>query len=67
VLEKKYIYYLKNLIRYTCIRLIDDLQVEMAGSSLFDYIHSQDHQELADQLGIALASKYPCYKKTLIY
>ncbi|XP_060553061.1 protein trachealess-like isoform X2 [Ruditapes philippinarum] len=31
-------------------------QVEMAGSSLFDYIHSQDHQELADQLGISLAS-----------
>ncbi|XP_045165657.2 protein trachealess-like isoform X2 [Mercenaria mercenaria] len=31
-------------------------QVEMAGSSFFDYVHSQDHQELADQLGIALAS-----------
>lgn len=31
-------------------------QVEMAGSSIFDYVHSQDHQELADQLGLSLAS-----------
>lgn len=31
-------------------------QVEMAGSSIFDYIHTQDHQELADQLGLTLAS-----------
>ncbi|KAL4237566.1 Neuronal PAS domain-containing protein 3 [Mactra antiquata] len=31
-------------------------QVEMAGSSIFDYVHSQDHQELADQLGLVLAN-----------
>lgn len=26
-------------------------QVEMTGSSIFDYTHQQDHQELAEQLG----------------
>ncbi|XP_064112616.1 protein trachealess-like isoform X4 [Macrobrachium nipponense] len=31
-------------------------QVEMTGSSVFDYIHQQDHQELADQLGLTLAT-----------
>ena len=30
-------------------------QVEMTGSSFFDYIHQGDHQELADQLGVSLA------------
>ncbi|KAK2709476.1 protein trachealess-like isoform X2 [Artemia franciscana] len=29
-------------------------QVELTGSSVFDYIHTADHQELADQLGINL-------------
>ncbi|XP_041353055.1 protein trachealess-like [Gigantopelta aegis] len=29
-------------------------QVEMAGSSIFDYVHHQDHMELADQLGLCL-------------
>lgn len=28
------------------------LQVEMAGSSIFEYIHSNDHKELAEQLGL---------------
>ncbi|XP_052769984.1 protein trachealess-like isoform X2 [Mya arenaria] len=31
-------------------------QVEMAGSSIFDYVHTQDHQEMADELGISLSS-----------
>lgn len=26
-------------------------QVEMTGSSVFDYAHQQDHEELAQQLG----------------
>lgn len=26
-------------------------QVEMTGSSVFDYTHQQDHEELAHQLG----------------
>uniref|UniRef100_A0A8C4QNB1 Neuronal PAS domain protein 1 n=1 Tax=Eptatretus burgeri TaxID=7764 RepID=A0A8C4QNB1_EPTBU len=30
------------------------LQVEMAGSSSFDYVHPGDHAELADQLGMKL-------------
>lgn len=30
-------------------------QVEMTGSSLFDYVHLQDHAELADVLGINLS------------
>ncbi|XP_045481439.1 protein trachealess isoform X2 [Harmonia axyridis] len=29
-------------------------QVEMTGSSVFDYIHHQDHNELAEQLGLGL-------------
>ena len=37
------------------------LQVELAGSHIFDYVHLQDHQELAEQLGLSLASKYPYY------
>lgn len=31
-------------------------QVEMTGSSIFDYVHSADHAELAQQLGLTLAS-----------
>ena len=31
-------------------------QVEMTGSSVFDYVHSADHAELAQQLGLTLAS-----------
>ncbi|KAK8765079.1 hypothetical protein V5799_032319 [Amblyomma americanum] len=30
-------------------------QVEMTGSSVFDYVHHQDHAELAEQLGINLS------------
>lgn len=30
-------------------------QVEMTGSSIFDYIHHQDHAEMAEQLGLGLA------------
>ncbi|XP_042902039.1 protein trachealess isoform X1 [Parasteatoda tepidariorum] len=32
-------------------------QVEMTGSSIFDYIHQQDHAELAEQIGINLAQQ----------
>lgn len=31
-------------------------QVEMTGSSVFDYVHVADHAELAQQLGLTLAS-----------
>ncbi|CAH0561928.1 unnamed protein product, partial [Brassicogethes aeneus] len=31
-------------------------QVEMTGSSIFDYIHHQDHQEIAEQLGLGLST-----------
>lgn len=31
-------------------------QVEMTGSSIFDYIHQADHAEIADQLGLSLTS-----------
>ncbi|XP_018013245.2 protein trachealess [Hyalella azteca] len=34
-------------------------QVEMAGSSVFEYIHSDDHVELAEQLGLTLTSSSP--------
>lgn len=34
-------------------------QVEMTGSSVFDYTHQQDHEELARQLGIPYASLAP--------
>jgi len=30
-------------------------QVEMTGSSIFDYVHQSDHIELAEQLGVRLA------------
>lgn len=30
-------------------------QVEMTGSSIFDYIHQQDHSEIAEQLGLGLS------------
>merc|ERR1719507_2008656 len=30
-------------------------QVELTGSSFFDYIHPNDHHELAEQLGVSLA------------
>ncbi|XP_048508062.1 protein trachealess isoform X3 [Athalia rosae] len=31
-------------------------QVEMTGSSVFDYVHQQDHSEVAEQLGLGLTS-----------
>ncbi|KAL9902444.1 protein trachealess isoform X1 [Glossina fuscipes] len=31
-------------------------QVEMTGSSIFDYIHPSDHAEIAEQLGLSLTS-----------
>ena len=31
-------------------------QVEMTGSSVFDYVHYQDHSEIAEQLGLCLPS-----------
>ncbi|CAG5136374.1 unnamed protein product, partial [Candidula unifasciata] len=33
-------------------------QVEMAGSSIFEYVHPQDHTELADQLGMCMVPSY---------
>lgn len=33
------------------------LQVEMAGSSIFDYVHQADHAEVAEQLGLSLSSQ----------
>uniref|UniRef100_A0A224XJF8 Putative transcriptional regulator sim1 n=1 Tax=Panstrongylus lignarius TaxID=156445 RepID=A0A224XJF8_9HEMI len=30
-------------------------QVEMTGSSVFDYVHQQDHSEMAEQLGLGLS------------
>ena len=32
------------------------MQVELTGSSLFDYIHQADHDELAAQLGVTIAN-----------
>ncbi|CAL4059889.1 unnamed protein product [Meganyctiphanes norvegica] len=34
-------------------------QVELTGSSVFDYIHTADHMELAEQLGVTLATGQP--------
>ena len=31
-------------------------QVELTGSSIFDYVHTNDHCELAEQLGVTLAN-----------
>lgn len=31
-------------------------QVELTGSSIFDYIHQQDHEEIAEALGLKLTS-----------
>lgn len=32
-------------------------QVEMTGSSIFDYVHQGDHTEIAEQLGLSLTSQ----------
>lgn len=32
-------------------------QVEMTGSSIFDYVHQGDHTEIAEQLGLSLATQ----------
>ncbi|XP_026497498.2 protein trachealess isoform X7 [Vanessa tameamea] len=32
-------------------------QVEMTGSSIFDYVHQADHAEIAEQLGLSLAGR----------
>jgi len=36
-------------------------QVEMTGSSVFDYTHQQDHEELAKQLG-----RFPVTRERLL-
>ena len=33
-------------------------QVELTGSSMFDYVHTSDHSEMADQLGVNLANSH---------
>lgn len=33
------------------------VQVEMTGSSVFDYIHHADHVEIAEQLGLSLSNQ----------
>lgn len=37
-------------------RRLASFQVEMTGSSVFDYVHQQDHAEVAEQLGLLLAT-----------
>lgn len=32
------------------------IQVEMTGSSIFDYVHQEDHAEIAEQLGLSLST-----------
>ena len=34
----------------------EKFQVELTGSSMFDYVHTSDHSELAEQLGVTLAN-----------
>ena len=35
--------------------LLAAVQVELTGSSIFDYVHQADHAELAEQIGVTLA------------
>ena len=46
-------------LKKTCwirkLKPIHVLQVELTGSSIFDYVHQADHTELAEQLGVSLA------------
>ena len=36
-------------------------QVEMTGSSIFDYVHKNDHAEVEQQLGIKKGAEYASY------
>lgn len=36
---------------------INNRQVEMTGSSVFDYVHHADHVEIAEQLGLSLSNQ----------
>jgi hypothetical protein len=38
--------------------LLTPVQVELTGSSVFDYVHQADHQELADQARIRLQNTF---------
>lgn len=52
----------RNFIKYADMSVIyyslgprfTFFQVEMAGSSIFDYVHQGDHAEVAEQLGLSL-------------
>lgn len=49
----------RNVIKYADKSVIyyslgPFFQVEMAGSSIFDYVHQGDHAEVAEQLGLSL-------------
>lgn len=41
---------------FRIVSFLKILKVEMTGSSVFDYVHHQDHAEIAEQLGLGLAS-----------
>jgi hypothetical protein len=43
-----------RLVIYRPSLLVHSFQVEMAGSSIFDYVHQGDHAEVAEQLGLSL-------------
>ena len=42
--------------RYEDDKIVLFDQVELTGSSVFDYVHQADHAELAEQIGVTLAS-----------
>ena len=44
------------MIRLKYVNSFSFFQVELTGSSMFDYVHTSDHAELADQLGVTLAN-----------
>ena len=49
-------YTTKRVTLYKTRQFESFLQVELTGSSIFDYVHTNDHAELAEQLGVTLAN-----------
>lgn len=50
-----FFYYLHRWV-HQLTDLLHSFQVEMTGSSIFDYCHAGDHAEIAEQLGLSLSS-----------
>lgn len=55
------------MICIRCYLMCCGPQVEMTGSSVFDYVHVKDHPELAEHLGLAIPQGINKDRERIVY